>query len=71
MKYFFVMRTWGVSTAWLQQMSRRLVTQFGSFTGEAKVHWAAAQDTEQSHVVPGKSYLKLLRAWLLWRLVWT
>jgi len=71
MKYFFVANDWGVSVRWLQQMSRRLVYHFASFRGEAKVHEAEAKVQGQTHLVPDKAHLKLLHAWLLWRLVLT
>lgn len=67
--YFFLYARWGVSAAWLRQMSRRLVTHFASFRGEAKTHRAEAKDMGLLHCIPDKAHLKLFRAWLVWRLI--
>lgn len=69
MEYFFIRPSWGVTTSWLRQMSRRLVHHFASFRGEAAVHLAEAAERAASDIVPDKSHLKILKAWLLWRLV--
>ena len=68
MQYFFVAGRWGATSAWLRQMSRRIVWQYASFTGEAEVHAAEAALQEKTRLVPSKSHLKLSQAWILWRL---
>ena len=69
MKVFFLWSDWGVTTAWLRQMSRRMVHHFASFRGEAAVHVAEAKFSGDPSVVPPKSSLKLMRAWIVWRAV--
>ena len=69
MKYFFTCHGWGVTTARLRQMSRRLVHHYASFRGEAAVHCAEAEDQGLGHIVPAKAHLKLFYSWILWRLV--
>lgn len=67
MRYFFVSSQVGVSLSWLQQMTRRMVHQYATFRGEAEVHRGEARSVNLEHLVPGKSHLKLLKAWLYWR----
>ena len=69
MQYFFLTYAFGVSIRWLRQFSRRLIFQWSSFAGEAKVHFLEAVGLGKSDIVPDKAKLKLLRAWMLWRLV--
>ena len=67
--FFFTHAQWGVTVAWLRQMSRRLVHRFASFRGEAKIHLAEAKDCGLDQHIPTKANLKLFRVWLLWRAV--
>ena len=69
MKVFYLWNDWGVTTAWLRQMSRRLVHHFASFHGEAAVHAAEAKFSGELAAVPPKAPLKLMRAWIVWRAV--
>lgn len=67
--FFFLWTTWGVSTRWLRQMSQRLVHHFASFQGEAAVHRSEAAYEGDLAVVPDRADLKLLRAWIVWRVL--
>ena len=69
LEYFFVCASWGVTTAWLRQMSQRIVHHFASFAGEAAVHKEEARRNGHLTAVPPKAAKKLLHAWLFWRLV--
>ena len=69
MHAFFLWSGWGVTTQWLRQMARRLVHHFASFQGEAKVHRAEAVYQGNPSVVPYRADLKMMRAWLMWRVV--
>lgn len=64
---FLLWHGWGVTAAWLRQMSRRLVYQFASFTGEAKVQVAEAVYLGGDLAPPFRADLKLMRAWMVWR----
>ena len=69
MKVFFLWSSWGVTTLWLRQMSRRLVHHFASFQGEAKVHLQEARYADSLSAVPCRADLKMMRAWIVWRAV--
>ena len=56
---FFRTSAWGVTTAWLRQYTQRLVHQFVSFEGEAKVHTAAASRCDHLGIVPDAPEHKL------------
>ena len=66
---FFLWSDWGVTTAWLRQMARRVVHHFASFAGEAAVHRAEAAFTGSAGMVPAKAGAKLFRAWIVWRAI--
>ena len=67
--FFFLWSGWGVSARWLRQMSRRLVHHFASFQGEASVHRAEAAYQGDLAVAPNRADLKMLRSWIIWRVV--
>lgn len=67
MHVFFMWQGWGVTTAWLRQMSRRLVHHFASFCGEAAVHAGEASYLDDITPPPARADLKLMRAWVVWR----
>ena len=67
LQFFFLSNAWGVTTAWLRQMSQRLAHHYASFTGEAAVHDFEARRAGQS--TPDEAKTKLFHAWLLWRYV--
>ena len=69
LRFFFIVSSWGVTTAWLRQMSQRILHHFASFAGEAAVHEASARRDEDSSRGPPLAKTKLKAAWLLWRLV--
>ena len=69
MRYFFLTSHWGVTRAWLRQMSQRLCHQFISFESEAEIHAAAARRDAGLPSPPSKADDKLRCAWLAWRLV--
>lgn len=69
MEYFFISKKCGFTTAYLRQLSRRVVFQHVSFESESQVHALEALAQEQSDMVPAKAKAKILRGWLLWRLV--
>ena len=67
MAVFFMWQGWGVTTAWLRQMSRRLVHHFASFSGEAAVHASEATHLGDVAPPPFRADLKLMQAWIVWR----
>eukprot|EP00435_Cladocopium_sp_Y103_P009541 s3136_g2.t1 len=69
MKYFFISRNCGFTTAYLRQLSRRVAFQHVSFENEARVHELEAMAQGQQQIVPYKAKQKIFRAWVLWRLV--
>ena len=69
LRYFFVAPRWGVSAAWLRQMSARILFQYSSFEGVAKVHAHTARATGDPELAAGCAPRWLLEAWMKWRVV--
>ena len=57
LQFLFMNNAWGVTTAWLRQVSQRLVHHFASFTGEAAVHESEALRNGQTAPDHAKSKL--------------
>ena len=69
MDFFFLTVSFGMTISWLRQFSRRLIYHRASFAGEAQIHLLEAIGLGKKDIVPAKAKAKLLRAWMLWRLV--
>ena len=69
MQFWFTSVQCGFTTAYLRQLSRRVVLQHVSFESESRVHLLEAIAQGRAGVVPHKSKAKIFRGWILWRLV--
>ena len=64
---FFLWSDWRVTTAWLRQISKRLVSHFASFEGEAPVHKAEAALFGGEDISHTQNWKRIFRAWIVWR----
>lgn len=69
MQFWFASDPLGVTTAYLRQLSRRVVLQHVSFESESRVRLLEAMAQGNADVVPPNSNAKIFRGWILWPLV--
>ena len=69
MAFWFISGQCGFTVKYLRQLSRRLALQHLSFESEARVHCEEAHLDGLADMIPAKAPQKIMRGWILWRLV--